>query len=106
MPSVRQHGSFCRNPVPIVPITETMSATTADAVSIPPAPGPFERDLADRVALQHHGVERALHGGQRVVPVDEGRMDANVDLAVDQARAADEPHDHLELVGRLDVERG
>ena len=33
-------ASFCRKPVPIVPITLTMSAITADAVSMPPAPGP------------------------------------------------------------------
>ncbi len=26
--------------MPVVPITLTMSATTADAVSMPPAPGP------------------------------------------------------------------
>ena len=38
--SVRQHGSSWRKPVPVVPMIETRSATTADAVSIPPAPGP------------------------------------------------------------------
>ena len=38
--SSRQHASFWRKPVPAVPTTLTRSATTADAVSIPPAPGP------------------------------------------------------------------
>ena len=53
----RQTGSFWRKPVPVVPTIETMSATTALAVSIPPHRA-LERDLADRVALEHHGVER------------------------------------------------
>ena len=38
--SSRQHASFWRKPVPAVPTTLTRSATTADAVSVPPAPGP------------------------------------------------------------------
>src|SRR5581483_4249731 len=50
--------------------------------------GALERDLADRVALQHDRVERALDGGERVMPVDQSRPDANVDLAVDEARRA------------------
>ena len=33
-------ASLWRNPVPAVPTIETMSATTEEAVSIPPAPGP------------------------------------------------------------------
>jgi hypothetical protein len=37
---LRHTGSFCRKPVPIVPITLAMSAITAEAVSAPPAPGP------------------------------------------------------------------
>ena len=91
--------------MPIVPITLAMSAITAEAVSTPPAPGPFERDLADRVALQHDGVERALDRGERMVAVDERRADADVDLAVDEARRADEPDHHVELARRGDVER-
>ena len=41
-----------------------------------------------------------------MVAVDEGRVHADVDLPVDQVRAADEAHDHLELARRLDVELG
>ena len=40
----------------------------------------FERDLADRVALEHDRVERALDRRERVVPVDERRADAHVEL--------------------------
>ena len=64
---------------------------------------PLERDLADRVALEHHGVERALDRGERVVAVDERRADADVELLVDERRRADEPHDHLELARGRDV---
>ena len=49
---LRQQASFWRKPVPVVPITLTMSATTADAVSIAARAGTGERDLADRVALR------------------------------------------------------
>ena len=67
--------------MPVVPTTLTMSATTAEAVSIPPAPGAFEHDLADRVPLQHHGVEGALDRRERMMPVDERGADADVDRA-------------------------
>ena len=90
--------------MPIVPITLTMSAITADAVSMPPAPGPFERDLADRIALQHDGVERAVDLGERMLLVDERRLDADVEAAVDEPRGADEPDHHVELARRRDVE--
>ena len=70
---------------------------------MPPAPGPFERDLADRVALQHDGVERALDGGERVVAVDERRPDANVDAVADERRAPDQLHVHVERPRRRDV---
>src|SRR5581483_5146867 len=46
----------------------------------PTGPWPLERDLPDRVALEHHRVEGALDGGERVVPVDKGGPDADVDL--------------------------
>ena len=67
--------------------------------------GPLERDLADRVALEHHGVERALDRRERMVAVDERRADAHVDLAVEQPRRADEPDHHVELARGGDVER-
>ena len=47
----------------------------------PARAGPLERDLADRVALEHHRVERALDGGERMVAVDERRPDAHVERA-------------------------
>ena len=91
--------------MPIVPITQAMSAITAEAVSTPAGAGALERDLADRVALEHDRVERALDRGERVVAVDERRADADVDLAVDEPRRADEPDHHLELARGGDVER-
>ena len=91
--------------MPIVPITLAMSAITADAVSIAAGARALERDLADRVALEHHRVERALDGGERMVAVDERRADAHVDVAVDEPRRADEADHHLELARRGDVER-
>ena len=55
-----------------------MSATTGSPSDSARA-GPLERDLADRVALEHHGVERPLDRRERVVRVDERRADADVD---------------------------
>ena len=89
--------------MPVVPTTETMSATTADAVSMPPAPGPFERDLPNRVSLEHHGVERAFDGSQRMVAVDECRADTHVDPVADEARSPDQLDVHVERAGRGDV---
>ena len=92
--------------MPIVPITLAMSAITAEAVSIPPGAGTFERDLADRVALQHHCVEGALDRRERMVAVDERRAHAHVDLVRRRAtRRTDEPDHHVELARRGDVER-
>ena len=64
---------------------------------------PFERDLADRVALQHDRVEGALDRGQRMVAVDERRADAHVDAVADEARAADQLHVHVERARGGDV---
>ena len=61
--------------------------------------GTVERDLPDRVALQHHGVERALDARKRMATVDECRMHANVDRAVLECRCTDEADDHVELLG-------
>ena len=65
--------------------------------------GPFQGDLPDCVALQHDGVERALHGCQRVVTVDERRPDANVDAIADERRASDQLHMHVERPRRRHV---
>ena len=64
--------------MPVVPTTETMSATTARRRLDPAGARAFERDLADRVALQHHGVERRPRrrragGGRRRTPGRRGR---------------------------------
>ena len=58
---------------------------------------PGERDLADRVPLEHDGVERALDRRERMMAVDERGPNADVDALVDQRRRADEPDDHVEL---------
>ena len=69
----------------------------------PPCPRAFERDLADRVALQHDGVERAVDRRERVRALDEGGLHADVDRAVDQRGDADEAHHHAERGRRRDV---
>ena len=66
----------------------------------------LERDLADRVALQHDGVERALDRGERVATVDERRADTDVDAVADEAGAADQLHVHAERPGGRDVVEG
>ena len=66
---------------------------------------PFERDLADRVALEHHRVERTVHGGERMVAVDECRLHAHVEPFVDERRRAHQPDRHSELARGLDVLR-
>ena len=68
-------------------------------------PRAFERDLADRVALEHDGVEGSVDSGQRMLPVDERRLDAHVELPVDEARGTDETDHHVELACGRDVER-
>ena len=65
--------------------------------------GALERDLADRVALQHDGIEGALDRGERVMAVDESRADPHVDAVADEARAADQLHVHVERPGGRDV---
>ena len=65
--------------------------------------GPFERDLADRVALDHHRVERAVDGGERMRALHESRLDADVDRVVRERGDADEPHDHAEVGGCRNV---
>ena len=57
----------------------------------------LERDLADRVALQHHRVERAVDLRERMRLVDEGGLYAHVEVPVDKRRDADQPDDHAEL---------
>ena len=71
--SSRQQASFWRKPVPVVPMTLTMSATTADAVSSPPAPGPSS--VISRIASPWSitALNAPLDRGERVVPVDERR---------------------------------
>ena len=69
----------------------------------PARAGAFERDLADRVALQHDGVEGALDRGERMVAVDERRADAHVDAVADEAGATDQLHVHVERAGGSDV---
>jgi hypothetical protein len=64
---------------------------------------PLERDLTDRVALEHHRVERPLDGSERMVDVDERRADTRVDEPVRQRRPREELDLHVERPRRLDV---
>ena len=67
---------------------------------------PLERDLADRVALEHDRVEGAVDRSERVVPLDERRPDADVDAAVHERGGADEPDDHAEVARGVRRARG
>ena len=83
--------------MPVVPTTLTMSAITADAVSIAAGARALERDLADRVALEHDRVERALDrrragGGGRRATGRRGRRPR----PSSERRRADEPHHHVQ----------
>ena len=91
--------------MPIVPITLAMSAITADAVSMPPAPGPSS--VISRIAspCSITALNAPVDLGERMLPVDERRADAHVDVAVDEPRRADEADHHLELARGGDVER-
>ncbi len=93
--SERHTGSFWRKPVPVVPTIETMSATTADAVSLPPAPGPSS--VISRIASPWSmtALNAPVDGGERMVRVDERGADANVDAVADQSGPADQLHVHL-----------
>ena len=65
----------------------------------------LERDLADGVALEHDGVEGARDRGERMLPVDEGGLHADVEPAVDEGCGADEPDGHAHLARSLDLVR-
>ena len=58
-----------------------MSPATAEAVASPPAPGPDQRQLADRVAVDRHRVGDAHHLGDRRGFGDHRRMHALLDAA-------------------------
>ena len=99
----RQHASFWRKPVPVVPMTLTMSATTADAVSMPPAPGPSS--VISRIASPWSmtalkAPSTAASGWCRSTSAGRTRTSSR---AVDERRRADEPDDHLELARGRDV---
>ena len=92
--------------MPIVPITLDHVGDHRRGRLDPAGAGALERDLADRVALQHDRVERALDRGERMVPVDERRPDADVDARRRRARAAPTRRiTMLELARGGDVER-
>ena len=98
-------ASFCRKPVPIVPITLTMSAITADAVSMPPAPGPSS--VISRIAspcsitalnapsTSASGWWRSTSAGPTLTST----------LPSVEPRHADEANHHVELARGRDVER-
>ena len=62
-----------------------MSATTAEAVATPPAPGPDQRDRRDAVGVDGHGVGDAHHLRDRGVLRHHGRMHALLDALVGAA---------------------
>ena len=82
-----------------------MSATTAEAVSRPPAPGPSS--MISRIAspCSITALNGALDRRERVVPADERGADADVDRAVHERGGADEPHHGVERARGFDVLR-
>ena len=91
--------------MPVVPTIVTMSATTAEAVSIPPAPGPSS--VISRIASPWsmtalNAPSTAASGWWRSTSAGRTRTS---DLAVDERRRADEADDHLHLPGGGDILR-
>ena len=76
---------------------------TAVAVSAPPAPGPSRMHLADRLAPQHHGVERALDRRQRVIAAHEAGVHAGHDGRARLDRRGDQLGPVAQLGAVLDV---
>ena len=86
--------------MPDVPTTLTRSATTADAVSIPPAPGPSS--VISRIAspcsiTALNAPSTAASGCARSTSAGCTRTSTRV---ADERCDADEAHDHAELGGR------
>ena len=79
------------------------SPSTALAVCGPPAPGPGHRDLRDRLGLDRDGVERPVDARQRMARVQERRVHADRELAVDALGRADQLEAQAELVRVLHV---
>ena len=83
--------------MPVVPTIETMSATTAEAVSMPPAPGPSS--VISRIASPWSmtALNAPSTAASGWCAVDERRRDANVDRSSTSVARADQPHDHVHL---------
>ena len=84
----------------------TRSPSTADAVGLAAGAAPVEHELADRVALDEHRVERVAHRGERVVHRDHRRVHAHRDLAVELLGDREQLHDVAEVARRRDVVGG
>ena len=86
--------------MPVVPMTLTMSATTADAVSMPPAPGPssvISRMASPWSMTALKAPSTAASGWWRSTSAGPTRTSTR---AVDERRRADQAHDHLHLARR------
>ena len=104
--SVRQQGSFWRKPVPVVPTIETISATTAEAVSMPPAPGPssvISRMASPSSVTALKAPSTAANG---VATRHERWPDTHIEAAIEERGNADETYRHPELARCLDVAAG
>ena len=80
-----------------------MSATTAEAVASPPAPGPDERQLMHRVGVDGDGVQDAHHLSDGGVLADHRRMDALLDAVGGALRDAEQLDAVAEFGRRVDV---
>ena len=92
--------------MPVVPTTETMSATTADAVSMPPAPGPSSviSRIASPCSITALNAPSTAASGWW--PSTNAGPDAHVDAIADERRPPDQLDVHVERPrGRDVVER-
>ena len=76
-----------------------MSAATAEAVASPPAPGPDQRQRADRVAVDRDGVEHAHCLRERLGLGDHRRMHALLDAVLGALGDAEQFDAEAEFVG-------
>ena len=81
--------------------TSTKSATTAEAVGMPPAPGPTYRVGTDGAAVDHYRVSLTPATLARSsVSGDQGRVDARLDAGVGEAGYAQMLDGKAEFAGR------
>ena len=80
-----------------------MSPTTAEAVALPPAPGPGKQQFAQNIGLDRHRVGDAVHLRDDRCGRHHGRVHALLDAALGALRDAEQLDAVAEFVGRADI---